>query len=132
MEERGMVEATNGEKIRGNGAPAAYLVFLAIAYLLTGILLLLLAFLLYQFQLSRNAVSIGIIVIYLLSNFVAGFLAGKKAKSKKYIWGLLMGSVYFLILAGMSLMMHSASGGTGLFTSFLLCAGGGTLGGMLS
>ena len=41
------------------GSPAAYLVFLLSSYVLTGVLLLLLAFLLYQFQWSEKAVKIG-------------------------------------------------------------------------
>lgn len=127
-----MVEVTKGEKAREGVAPMVYFLFLAISYVVTGVLLLLLAFLLYQFQLSRNAVSAGIILIYLISTFVAGFLAGKKAKQKKFLWGFLMGVAYYLVLAGMSLAMHSAEGGMGMLTTFLICAGGGTLGGMLS
>lgn len=127
-----MASMTKKEEERRNLAPMAYVVFLAFSYILTGLLLLLLAFLLYQFQLSKKAVFVGIILIYLVSTFLAGFLAGKKAKSRKYLWGFLMGAAYFLVLAGMSLLMNSPEGSSGFLTSFLLCAGGGTLGGMLS
>lgn len=114
------------------GSPAAYLVFLLSSYVLTGVLLLLLAFLLYQFQWSEKAVKIGIVCIYLLSTFLAGFLAGKKAKNKKFLWGLFMGIGYYGILAIMSMLLKSPGSGMEIVTTFLLCAGGGTLGGMLS
>ena len=112
--------------------PLGYLIFLLLSYVLTGILLLLLAFLLYRFQLSGKTVAAGVIVIYIVSTFFGGFLAGKKAKSRKYLWGLLMGVGYFVILAALSFLTNSASGGVGFVTSFLLCAGGGMLGGMVS
>ena len=46
------------------------------SYLLTGGLLLLLAGLLYRFRLDEGKVQIGIILIYILSCFAGGFLAG--------------------------------------------------------
>ncbi len=104
------------------------------AYLLTAGLLLLLALLLYRFGLSEKVVSIGIILIYIVVTFLAGFLAGKKAGEKKFLWGLLMGCVYFCILTVVSLLVNrgieEVSGN--LITVFLLCSGSGMLGGMLS
>ena len=73
------------------------------AYVLTGGLLLLLALLLYRFQLSRSGVNVGIIAIYILSCFLGGFLEGK--------------------------MMGTSSN---FVTTLILCIAGGTLGGMLS
>lgn len=127
-----MERQANGRARWSNGNWAAYLLFLAVAYVLTGILLLAMAFLLFQFELSGKAVEIGIIVIYLISTFLAGFLAGKKAKSKKYLWGFCMGTGYFLILAVLSVLMRSHGEGMNYLTSFFICTGGGTLGGMLS
>lgn len=127
-----MVKLTRGEQTVEKDTPLGYLIFLLLSYVLTGILLLLLAFLLYRFQLSGKTVAAGVIVIYIVSTFFGGFLAGKKAKSRKYLWGLLMGVGYFVILAALSFLTNSASGGVGFVTSFLLCAGGGMLGGMVS
>lgn len=118
------------EKTKDSGI-LGYLAFLLISYLLTGVLLVVLAFLLYRFQIGRNAVEAGIVVIYLLSAFSGGFLAGKKGKKRKYLLGLAMGSCYFVILAVISLLAGGGVG-TGYVTAFLLCAAGGTLGGMLS
>lgn len=50
---------------------------LLVSYLVTGLLLLLIAGLLYRFQLDEGKVQIGIILTYILSCFTGGFLAGR-------------------------------------------------------
>lgn len=108
--------------------------YLLLAYLVTGLMLMLLAVLLYKIDLSDAVVSIGIIVVYIVSSFFAGILAGKKMKTRKFLWGLLMGVSYFAILFLVSLAVnHSIGQDMGrTSTTFLLCAGSGMLGGMLS
>lgn len=104
------------------------------AYVITGILLLLLALLLYKFQLKENVVAIGIIVIYIVSTFFAGFVTGKKMGNRKFLWGLLVGVTYFVLLLLVSLCVNRSiqDVASHLSTTFLLCAGSGMLGGMLS
>lgn len=104
------------------------------SYILTGLLLLLLAFLLYKLRLSEKIVSIAIIVIYVAATFLAGWITGKKTKSRRFLWGLLMGGAYFLILAAVSLAVNHSVGSItdSVMTTFILCAGGGMLGGMMS
>ena len=107
---------------------------LLLSYLLTAGLLLLLALLLYRFGLTEKTVSLCITGIYVLVTFLAGFLAGKREGNRKFLWGLLMGGLYFLVL---SLVSFSVSQGitdvTGnFFTVLILCSAGGMLGGMLS
>ena len=114
------------------GKGFTYLFFILMAYILTGILLMALAAALYHFQLGSNVVGAGVIMIYVASTFLAGCLAGKKAKSRKYLWGFLMGAGYYLILAAVSLMTDRGASDLNFFSAFLLCAGGGTLGGMVS
>ena len=107
---------------------------LLFSYILTGGLLLLLALLLYKVGLSQKVVSICIIVIYVLATFFAGFITGKKLKSRKFLWGALMGLAYFLILVVVSLIVNRQPGvlANSLLTTLVLCGGGGMLGGMLS
>jgi len=107
---------------------------LLLSYLLTTAFLLLLALLLYRFGLSEKIVSVSIIAIYIVVTFLAGFLTGKREGNRKFLWGLLMGSLYFLILIIVSLIVnHSLSGISGnFFTVLILCAGSGMLGGMVS
>lgn len=104
------------------------------AYLLTGGALLLLALLLYRFQLSEQIVSAGIIVIYVIAAFTAGFLSGKCMQDRRFLWGLLAGSLYFAILAVLTLAVdHSFKDvGNHFFTTLMVCAGSGMLGGMVS
>ncbi len=106
---------------------------LLLSYLLTAVCLLLLAFLLYKLGLSEKTVSAAIISIYVISTLSAGFVAGKKLQNKKFLWGLLLGIIYFLILVAVSMAVNSSPGelGTSFLTTMILCAGGGMLGGML-
>lgn len=107
---------------------------LLLSYLLTTGLLLLLALLLYRFELTEKVVSVCIIGIYILVTFLSGFLAGKREGSRKFLWGLLLGGLYFLILIVISLTVNQGMGEVGgnFFTVLILCCGSGMLGGMLS
>ena len=104
------------------------------AYLLTGGALLLLALLLYRFQLSGQAVNIGIVVIYTAAAFLAGFFAGKGTGERRFLWGLLAGTIYFVLLALLTLLVNHGFKDLGnhFFTTLMICAGSGMLGGMLS
>ncbi|MCM1145291.1 MAG: TIGR04086 family membrane protein [Blautia sp.] len=123
------------EKKKMNGTMVVFVLkCMLAAYLLTAGLLLFLALMLYRFGLSEKVVSICIIIIYIAVTFLAGFIAGKRAGEKKFLWGLAMGCVYFLILTAVSFIVNrgveDAMGN--LLTVFLLCGGSGMLGGMLS
>ncbi|MGN0132530.1 MAG: TIGR04086 family membrane protein [Lachnospiraceae bacterium] len=122
------------DKESRNGKVLILLGLLVFAYVLTGILLLGLAFLLYKFRLDEKVINIAIIVIYVAVTFITGFLAGKKLKVRKFLWGFLLGAGYFLILAVVSVIagQQETVFGSHLLTTFILCAGGGMLGGMLS
>ncbi len=104
------------------------------AYVVTGLLLLAIAGFLYRFQWDEGKVQIGIILTYILSCFIGGFLAGKRMKSRKFLWGVLLGLLYFLVMTLVSVAVNRElqSSSSGMITSFLLCMGGGMLGGMLS
>ena len=104
------------------------------AYVVTGILLLVLTLLLYKAGLSEENVNAGIILTYVISTFSGGFVIGKLAGVRKFLWGLLLGVVYFVLLLLISLgIYHSLQSDLmNLATTFLLCAGGGMLGGMIS
>lgn len=107
---------------------------LLVSYLVTGLLLLLIAGLLYRFRLDEGKVQIGIILTYILSCFTGGFLAGKMMKSRRFLWGVFLGLLYFVIMMLVSLAVNRElqSSTSGFVTAFVLCMGGGMLGGMLS
>lgn len=104
------------------------------AYIVTGIMLLILTLLLYKAGLSEENVNAGIILTYVISTFAGGFVMGKLTGTKKFLWGLILGVLYFLLLLLISLgVYHTLQAEiTNLLTTFLLCAGGGMLGGMVS
>ena len=104
------------------------------AYIITGILLLVLALLLYKLGLSEENVNAGVILIYVISTFAGGFVMGKLSGSRRFLWGLIAGVIYFALLLLISFgIYHSVQSGAGsLATTLLLCAGGGMLGGMVS
>lgn len=124
--------------MRENGKNKVEVLFLlkclVFAYIITGVLLMLLAFLLYRLQLKEGIVSIGIIVIYIAASFFSGWAAGKKMGSRKFLWGLLMGVLYFAVLSVVSLIVNrQVDDVAGNFVTALgICAGSGMLGGMLS
>ena len=127
-----------GHAERNQGTERASAVFLIksllCSYILTGALLAALAFLLYRAGLGERTVAAAVIGIYVVATAFGGFTAGKRMGSRKFLWGLLTGGAYFLVLAAVSFVAGKGDvqlGGS-FFTTLALCAGGGMLGGMLS
>lgn len=103
------------------------------SYMLTLLLLCLLAFLLYKLHLTEGMVTIAISAIYVVTTFIAGFLAGKRMETRKFLWGALIGAAYFIVLAVVSILVKTPENalGNSFWTTLVLCVAGGTLGGML-
>lgn len=116
-----------------NEKVATVLKCLLLAYIVTGLLLLLLAFLLYKFSLPKQVIGVGVIIIYVVSSLAGGFIIGKNMKVKKYLWGLGIGMAYFLILVILSLIVNGGFNNVSgnLLLTMVLCGGSGMLGGML-
>ncbi len=103
------------------------------ALLIAAVLLLLAAFLLDKLGLNANQVAIMVYAIYLITGIVSGFLAGKIKREQKFMWGILSGFVWFVVVLVISLF----AGNTGieakeLFPAIVCMVGGGMLGGMLA
>lgn len=103
-------------------------------YGITFLGIVILAFLLLMFQISEDMVDVGIIIIYILACLGAGIIIGKRTKMKKFIWGMLAGGMYFLVLLLMSVILQNSFGkeGRDIVTVLFICVGSGTLGGMIS
>ena len=123
-----------GRKTESGVQPLFFLKCLLFSYIVTALLMMLLALFLYKAGIGESIVRLGIILIYVVSTFFAGFITGKKMQTKKYLWGLMVGSAYFAVLLLASLAVHHSLGdiGNSFMTTFVLCAGGGMLGGMTS
>lgn len=100
----------------------------------TAVLMLFLAFLLFKFNLSDGVITAGIFIIYILSNFLGGFIIGKVRGEKKFIWGIIVGLVFFVSLSILSFIVTGELYGSGLraLGALASCVAGGMAGGMCS
>ena len=110
------------------------MVILVTMYIISGILLLLLAFLMYKMDLSEPVVNGAIIAIYIISGFLGGFMMGKRTGVKKYLWGLLVGALYYGVLILVGLVLHQGLDAEPihLLSTMALCLLSATAGGMIS
>ena len=120
--------------IRQEGKGLKILSTLLLMYVITGVMLLVLALLLYKFQLNEKFVSAGIIAVYIITGLIGGLVIGKRMGRHKFLWGLFSGTVYFLILfAGSAAMNHGVPENlVRMATVWVMCACAGMLGGMIS
>ena len=104
------------------------------SYIVTGILLLVLTFFMYKFELNEKIVSAAIVGIYVVSTLIGGMIIGKLTKSKRYLWGMVLGIIYFVLLLLITLGVYRTLNGdsVSIVTSLILCAGVGMTGGMIS
>lgn len=104
------------------------------SYIVTGLLLLGLTFLVYKFELDEQVVVAGIVAIYVVSTFMGGYIIGKLTGVRKFVWGMCIGSIYVLLLFLISYGVYREfnTNGLNVVTTIVLCVGGGTMGGMIS
>lgn len=123
------------ERIMANASkPIQMMKALLLSYAVTGVLLLVLAFLLYKFGLGESQVNLGIMVIYILSCLAGGFYIGRKGKTRRFLWGMGLGAGYALLLMAVTYLTERPFGRdlTEILLMFFICIMGGALGGMLS
>lgn len=107
---------------------------LIISYVISAASLLALAGLLYWLDIAAAQLQIGMIITYIGSCVVGGFYVGRKIKKREFLWGLIVGVLYYSIhiaavIAVEGVQPERIVPGTALA---LLCMGSGMLGGMLS
>lgn len=102
--------------------------------LITGALLLLIALLFYKLRFPQTVITIAVIATYAISAILGGMLAGKLLRERKFLWGFLAGTLYFVVLVLLSLLVNHGlkDMGTHFFSAMMVCCFGGMLGGMLS
>lgn len=107
---------------------------LLISYILTGILLVVLALALYKFQLKEGQIRLGVNAVYIITCLFGGILMGKSIRQRRFFWGLLLGLLYFMVLLAVSFLMSKGINGSmnQILTTMAICAASGTAGGMLS
>lgn len=107
--------------------------FLFLAYVITLIVLAILALLLYKANISEEVVNGGVVFSYIFSSFIAGLFFCKQRTEKKFLWGALVGFLYFIIIMVVSMALNRQLflQIPNLFSVFVLCTLGGMMGGML-
>lgn len=107
---------------------------LIFSYAITGALLALLAFLVFQFGLAESVTDVSIVAIYVIVTFLGAFIVGKRVKEQKFLWGFILGFLYIVIISLVAIALGEVFQvtSTANLTTAALCIGGGLLGGMLS
>ena len=106
----------------------------ALSLLISGILIAIGAYFMLSGKMTGNTERIFVNAVRILSCFSGGFFCGRKNKKRGFLWGLLAGLLYFLVLmllrplAGASLLTDTFKIATVLIT----CLASGMLGGMCS
>lgn len=106
---------------------------LLIQVILSAVLVVLLAFIVFKLSLSDGIIRIMILVIYGICAFVGGLILGKNMQKRKFLWGLVAGAIYMGLIVGTSFIIKGEIGcGTiGLGTGVAVALGFGTFGGMI-
>ncbi len=105
-----------------------------ITYVLSALLLLIFAFIMYKCKLQESQMKIGVYAIYTISCLVGGFFMGKITRQKRFFFGLLFGVLYFLFLVILSLIVNQSfiQGMSHALMILAFCSLGGMIGGMIS
>lgn len=107
--------------------------FLCISFVVTMLVLVILAFMLWKVQISERIVNGGIIFSYIFSCFLGGMMFAGRKQSKRFLWGGVLGLCYFFVVVVVSMAINRQlfTAIPGMLTVFFLCVLGGMLGGMV-
>ena len=111
-----------------------YIKCMAVAFLVTLLLLVLVAFFWYKLDIASSVIGGMLVASYIISNFIGGWIIGKNAEKRKFLWGLLLGIGYFLIICLVSFLGNAYTLGDikDLCLVGILCSLSGMFGGMVS
>lgn len=101
------------------------------SFLITVLFLVLVAFVALKAGLGENVISGMMMVIYVLAPAVGGFVLGKKRKVNRFLWGLCVGIVYFIVYVILALLTKTVPFTDIAWVAVPVCLGG-MAGGMLS
>ena len=79
-----------------------------LAYIISALVLVVLALLMYKMDLSESVVRGAIIFAYVVSCFVSGMVVSANREGRRYLWGLLQGVIYYVILLVVSMICNRA------------------------
>ena len=107
---------------------------LVLAYVLTGLLMLLSAFIMYKLKLSTEHSRLFVMVIYGIVTIVSGLLYGKIKEKRRLFNGAFIGLLYFMVLLLVSLVVNKGLTDSlqSNIISMIICVAGGSIGGIIS
>ena len=123
------------ESVGGRKLIAAVGIAMGVAAIATILLLVLLTVVLYNTDISGKVSGILVTAIYVLGPFAGAFVLGKMVKKKRFLWGLLLGGIYFLVFVLISVLTAKTETAPEIreYIQVLLAVlPGGILGGMFS
>ena len=105
---------------------------LLVQIILSTVLVVILAFIVFELSLGDGIIRIMILAIYGICSLVGGLILGNIQK-RKFLWGLVAGAIYIGLIVGISFIIRDETGGgaIGLGTGVAVALGFGTFGGML-
>ena len=111
-----------------------FFIILGIMFLCSLLMLGILTLIIWKMDGGSNVLSVGVIVIYILSNALGGFLVGKMMGQQKFFWVVVIGAAYFLVLflIGVGLMQTKVNGNMQIISGAMVCVISGMLGGMVA
>ncbi|MCI5639972.1 MAG: TIGR04086 family membrane protein [Lachnospiraceae bacterium] len=109
-------------------------IVLGMMYLLSALLLAAAAGVLWNVGAGSKAVSGVVIGVYVIVNFLGGFLIGKKRGQHKMLWGVAVGVLYFLLLLLIAVFVVKTplQGNSWIYSGFFVCGISAMFGGMLA
>ncbi len=103
-----------------------------IGYIVTTVFIFLFAYFVYKYELSDQYINIAVIVMMIIATFITGFSSAKWLKNNRWMYGAISGIIYFVILIVVALLFNKDNAiASEVVTVFLICLGGGMLGGMI-
>lgn len=107
---------------------------LLLSYILSGLMILGLAYALYKLKLPEQQTNMAVLSIYCTVCLIGGLIAGKAAESHRFFWGLLLGILYFIVLSLISFVLSRGKLPEFADSMRILacCSAGGMIGGMIS
>lgn len=102
------------------------------AVVLSAASIFVLSFLLLNTNIRESTIHIVVIIMYGISCLVSGFYCGKKIKTRRFLWGLIAGGLYFALLCILTMTIKEGQLSNHVLASALVCLGSGMLGGMVS
>ncbi len=111
-----------------------YIIVVGIMYIVSAIILCISAGIIWKAEAPASAVSAAVIVTYIVSNFAGGFLAGKKAGKHRFVWGIIVSAIYFviIILCSVWVMDSKIEFRPQIIGNALICIVSGMFGGMFA